>query len=119
MVPMHTVLVLEDEDDLRESMRDLLEDNGYAVVAVRDGREALDALPRIQHVCIVVLDLVMPQMNGWDFFDAMRAVPQMADVPVVVHSSAAARAPAGVTRVLGKPLQPEKLLATVREFCAP
>jgi CheY-like chemotaxis protein len=115
---IHTVLVIEDEEDLRESMRDLLEDNGYAVVAVRDGQEGLEALDRIEHVCLVLLDLLMPRMNGWDFFDALRARPEFAAVPVIVHSSAPRRAPEGVTRVLAKPLRPEELLATVREFCA-
>jgi CheY-like chemotaxis protein len=113
----HTVLLVEDEDDLRESMRDLLEGSGYVVVAARDGQEALDALPDIEHLCIVLLDLLMPRMNGWDFFDKMRARPELADVPVVVHSSAPSRAPAGVTRVLRKPTEPERLLEVVREYC--
>jgi CheY-like chemotaxis protein len=114
---IHTVLVLEDEDELRESMRDLLEDGGYVVVTARDGQEGLDALADIEHLCLVLLDLLMPRMNGWDFFEAMRARAGYAAVPVVVHSSASGRAPEGVTRVLTKPLQPERLLATVREFC--
>jgi CheY-like chemotaxis protein len=114
---MHTVLVLEDEDELRDSMRDLLEDEGYTVVTARDGEEALAALARIEHLCLVLLDLLMPRMNGWEFFDTMRARPGFASVPVIVHSSAPNRAPAGVTRVLGKPLEPERLLSVVREFC--
>ena len=114
----HTVLVIEDEDDLRESMRDLLEDGGYAVVAARDGQEALDALAGIEHLCVVLLDLLMPRMNGWDFFEKMRALPDHGMVPVVVHSSAPSRAPAGVALVLKKPVEPERLLSVVREYCA-
>lgn len=114
----HTVLLVEDEDDLRESMREALEFNGYAVVAAHEGQEALDALDRIEHVCLVLLDLLMPGMNGWDFLEKMRARPALADVPVVVHSSAPSRAPAGVTRVLKKPLELARLLAVVREYCA-
>ena len=115
---IHTLLLVEDEDDLRDSMRDLLEGNGYAVIAARDGREALDALDRADALfCLVLLDLLMPRMNGWDFFDAMRTRPQFASIPVVVHSSSPSRAPAGVRRVLQKPLQPERLLAAVREYC--
>jgi CheY-like chemotaxis protein len=115
---MHTVLVVEDDEDLRDSIRDLLEDKGYVVVTAGDGQEALDALARIQHLCLVLLDLLMPRMDGWDFFDALRARPNLADVPVVVHSSAPSRAPEGVTRVLAKPLQPERLLSVVGEYCA-
>jgi CheY-like chemotaxis protein len=113
----HTVLLVEDDDDLRESMRDLLEDNGYAVVAASDGQEALDALAHIEQLCVVLLDLLMPRMNGWDFFEKMRARPELAGVPVLVQSSAASRAPEGVTRVLRKPVEPERLLSLVREYC--
>jgi CheY-like chemotaxis protein len=114
---VHTVLVVEDEDDLRESMREALELNGYTVVAAREGQEALDEMERVEHVCVVLLDLLMPGMNGWDFFAHLRAREAFADVPVVVHSSAPSRAPPGVSRVLQKPMQLERLLAVVREFC--
>jgi CheY-like chemotaxis protein len=114
----HTVLLVEDEDELRESMRDLLEEGGYVVVAARDGQEALDAIARIEHVCIVLLDLLMPRMDGWEFFEKMQARPELTSVPVVVHSSAPSRAPAGVALVLKKPVEPERLLSVVREYCA-
>lgn len=113
----HTVLLVEDEDDLRESMRDALELNGYAVVAARDGQEALDAMGRIDEVCLVLLDLLMPGMNGWDFFAKLRTRPEFAGVPVVVHSSAGSQAPQGVTRILQKPVKLAELLSVVREFC--
>jgi two-component system, chemotaxis family, chemotaxis protein CheY len=114
----HTVLVIEDEDDLRESMRDALELNGYAVVVAHDGREALDEIGRIDHVCLVLLDLLMPGMDGWEFFEKLRTRPEFDGVPVVVHSSAPSRAPEGVTRVLQKPVQIAQLLTVAREFCA-
>lgn len=60
----------------------------------------------------------MPGMNGWDFFESMRKRPELASVPVIVHSSAATRAPRGVTRVLQKPLMLDRLLSTVQEYCA-
>lgn len=75
------------------------------------------ALARIEHLCLVLLDLLMPGMNGWDFFDEMRARPELAAVPVVVHSSVPQRAPVGVTRVLQKPLDFDRLLSVVQEFC--
>ena len=59
----------------------------------------------------------MPGMNGWDFFGGCASV-RAGIVPVVVHSSAAGQAPAGVTRVLQKPLMLERLLSVVREYCA-
>lgn len=114
----HTVLLVEDEDDLREMMRDALEMNGYCVVAAEEGQAALDALDRVEHVCLVLLDLLMPGMNGWDFFAKMRARPDLARVPVVVHTSAPDQAPEGVTSVLRKPLDLARLLSVVRQHCA-
>lgn len=60
----------------------------------------------------------MPGMNGWDFFMRMRERPELAEVPVVVHSSAPSRAPVGVARVLKKPVELERLLSIVGEYCA-
>jgi CheY-like chemotaxis protein len=114
----HTILVVEDELELREMMRDAFELNGYAVVTAGDGREALDKLAGIERLCLVILDLLMPEMNGWDFFAAMRQRPELASIPVVVHSSAPGQAPAGVTRVLQKPIMFDRLLSIVREYCA-
>jgi CheY-like chemotaxis protein len=113
----HTVLVLEDEDDLREMMREALELNGYAVVTASEGKQALEELSRIEHICLVLLDLFMPGMNGWDFYAELRRRPEYAEVPVVVHSSAPERAPAGVTRAMGKPVVLTRLLSIVEEFC--
>ena len=116
----HTVLVVEDEEELREMMRDALEFNGYKVIAASDGQAALDAiagLGRLERLCVVLLDLLMPGMNGWEFFEKMRARPELANVPVVVHSSAATQAPQGVTRFLQKPVTLERLLSVVGELC--
>jgi CheY-like chemotaxis protein len=115
---VHTVLVVEDEEELREMIREALELNGYAVVTAEEGQAALDAIPQIEHICLVLLDLLMPGMNGWDFVEKMRAQPACAAVPVVVHTSVPSRAPAGATRVLQKPLEFDRLLSVVREFCA-
>ncbi|MDB4983362.1 MAG: chemotaxis protein CheY [Myxococcales bacterium] len=115
---IHTVLIVEDEEDLREMMRDALELNGYVVVTAEDGQDALDKIGGIEKVCLVVLDLLMPVMNGWDFVRRMRQRAELAAVPIVVHSSAPGPAPAGVTRVLQKPVPFDRLLSVVREFCA-
>jgi len=113
----HTVLVVDDEKELREMLCDALELNGYDAVAAAEGQAALDVLERTEHVCMVLLDLLMPGMNGWDFFREMRARSEYAAIPVIVHSSAPSTAPAGATRVLAKPVDLERLLAVVREHC--
>ncbi len=113
----YTILLVEDEEDLRELMRDALELNGYVVVAASDGQEALEGLDSIASLGLVLLDLVMPRLNGWDFYQQLRARPALADVPVIVHSSSPTHAPAGVTRVLQKPIEFERLLSIVQEYC--
>lgn len=114
----HTVLVVEDEKELREMMREVLELNGYNVVTAVEGQGALEAIERVEHLCLVLLDLLMPGMNGWDFLKEMRARSEYAAVPVIVHASAPTGDLQGATRVLRKPLEAERLLDLVREFCA-
>jgi CheY-like chemotaxis protein len=114
----HTVLVVEDEEDLREMMREALELNGYAVVTAEDGQQALMRLSGIEQLCLVLIDLLMPGMNGWDLFKELKRRSELVNVPIVVYSSVANRAPTGATRVLQKPLTFGELLSTVREYCA-
>ncbi len=114
----HTVLVVEDEEELREMMRDALELNGYSVVTAEHGRDALARIPAIDNLCLVILDLVMPVMDGWEFVDRLRAQSAFASVPIVVYTSAVSQAPTGVTRVIQKPLMFDRLLSIVREFCS-
>ena len=114
----HTVLIVEDEEELREIMREALEMYGYSVVTASEGQAALDAIAQAERVCLVILDLLMPGMNGWDFFAQMRERPELAHVPVVIHSSLPERAPAGVNGVLRKPVELEGLLSVVRTYCA-
>jgi CheY-like chemotaxis protein len=114
----HTVLIVEDEEDLREMIREALELNGYAVVTAEDGQQALERLSGIEELCLVLIDLLMPGMNGWDLFKELKGRSELDGVPIIVYSSVADRAPNGATRVLQKPLTFGELLSTVREYCA-
>jgi CheY-like chemotaxis protein len=115
----HTVLIVEDEVELRELIQVALELNGYSVVAVGDGRAAFEAIPRIERLCLVLLDLLMPGMNGWDFVAQARTQPHLANLPIIVHSSATNEAPAGATAVLRKPIKLERLLSVIGQYCEP
>ena len=115
----HTVLVVEDDVELCEILCKALELSGYAVVAAKDGKDALNKVSGIEGLCLVILDLVMPEMNGWDFVEQLRTRAEFATVPIIVHTSAPGPAPATVARVLRKPFPFDGLLATVREYCAP
>jgi CheY-like chemotaxis protein len=115
----HTVLVVEDEVELCEIMCKALELSGYAVIGASNGKDALDKVAGLDSLCLVILDLMMPEMNGWDFVEELRKRARFAGVPIIVHSSASGPAPATVARVLKKPVPFDGLLATVREYCAP
>jgi two-component system, sensor histidine kinase and response regulator len=112
------VLVVEDDDAIRETVVDVLRDDGYSVTAATNGAEALELLARDPPPCVVLLDLMMPVMTGWELVDRMRASEALAQVPVVVTSAAADRPPPGVDRVLTKPLSLDALATVVGEFCS-
>jgi CheY-like chemotaxis protein len=113
----HTVLVVEDDEDLRVMMCDALELNGYAVVAAENGQDALDKIGGIETICVVILDLLMPVMNGWELVQKLRERADLAAVPIVIHTSAPDAAPEGAARVLQKPVLFDRLLSIVREYC--
>ena len=114
----HTVLVVEDEQQLRDMIRDALELNGYSVVTAEDGQDALTKLAGIEHVCLVILDLLMPVMDGRTFLTKMREHAELASVPIVVHTSVPGQIVAGASMVMQKPLVFDRLLSVVREHCA-
>jgi CheY-like chemotaxis protein len=107
---------VDDDEDIRESLRDAFEDAGYQVRCAANGREGLDVLKRGDRPCVVVLDLIMPIMTGNEMYDAMQADPKLADVPVIMSTSDASRAPSGVL-LLKKPVNLQRMLATIGRFC--
>ena len=80
-----TVCIVDDDDDIREAMRLALELHGVDVVEASDGAEALEKLHHT-HCGLVLLDLMMPGMNGWEFRAKQLADPEIADIPVLVLS---------------------------------
>lgn len=113
------VLVVEDEHDTRLLLRELLESAGYHVVSACNGRDAM-AVARAMSPppSLILLDLRMPIMDGWDFVSELRREPSLAKVPVGVQSGELERTlPEGVSFVLGKPINPEALLALVKHHC--
>lgn len=110
-----TVLVVDDEADIRESLRDALEDEGYAVIVAANGRDALAQLPNLRPPCAIILDVVMPIMNGAEFYAAIQADAKYADIPVIVSTSDASRAPSGVF-IMKKPLRLDRLLTALAKL---
>jgi len=112
-------MVVEDDEAIRETLRVALEMEGYVVFCAEDGREALETLPRIPRPCLILLDLMMPVMNGWELAEALAADEALATIPVVVVTAFADRA-AKVKKARGllkKPVQLDVLLGTVRQHC--
>src|SRR5262245_62128839 len=87
MMRAHPVLVVEDEPDIRDMMTALLEAQGYTVFGARHGGEALAHLQAGSLPCIILLDLMMPVMDGWTFCQEAQKVPAFASIPIVVVSA--------------------------------
>jgi CheY-like chemotaxis protein len=110
------VLLVEDDKDIREAVTAVLEAEGYTVLTAGNGQEALEILAR-GRPCVVLLDLMMPVMNGWDFMQEVKRSHRLDDLPVVVVSAYSERKAEGVRRVLRKPLDVNQLLAAVADYC--
>src|SRR5678816_1869583 len=75
------VLVVEDDEDVREVLRETLEDAGYPVICAKDGREGLELLRAEPRPCLVLLDLMMPVLSGWQFRAQQQQDPRLARSP--------------------------------------
>jgi CheY-like chemotaxis protein len=109
-----TILLVDDDLDIRESIRDVLEEEGYSVLAAANGAEALEALPALRPPCVVLLDLMMPVMDGWQFLEEARNRGLLKNVPVVVLTASREFAvPTGASELVRKPVGLDDLLAAV------
>ena len=120
--PEAPILVVEDEADLRQLISGLLRADGYATVTATNGSEALRLL-REEGVqpCLILLDLLMPVMNGWTFLRRAREDRRLARVPVIVvtgYLPCADAARLGAADVLSKPFDLDRLLEVVGAHCA-
>jgi CheY-like chemotaxis protein len=117
--PHCPVLIVEDDADLREMMAQLLTLEGYGAVTAANGRDALDYLQRGDYPDIILLDLMMPVMDGWEFRRRQTANPALANVPVIVLSALdqSRAADLGGAAFLKKPLDFDRLLSLVRQYC--
>jgi CheY-like chemotaxis protein len=110
---MACVLVVDDETDIREAVSEVLEEEGYEVCGAGDGAEALSKA-RERHPSVVLLDLMMPGMNGWEFRAAQKGDPELAGIPVIVLSALGKTAGLDAAEYLQKPFDLDDLLSAVR-----
>jgi CheY-like chemotaxis protein len=113
------VLVIEDDHDVRVSVRISLEGEGYQVDSVTDGRRALELLERsAQPPDLILLDLMMPGMDGWEFATRLRGHPRLRFIPVVIISAFDELPPPGIVAFLRKPLRFDALLQLAAQYCS-
>ena len=117
-----SILVVEDDQDVRDALATVLETEGYSVAKAADGQEALGQLRAASAPCVILLDLYMPVMNGWAFRDEQLRDPKLASIPVIVVSAdtmvARRAADLGAAGYVGKPIDFDRLLALVATHCA-
>ena len=110
------VLIVEDNRHERKVLPEFLEQKGYSVQGAQNGSEALDDLRSGASVALILLDLTMPVMDGWEFLKRQKNDPAIADIPVVVLT-ASLHIPDGPKVILQKPIKPDSLVAVVRQYC--
>jgi two-component system chemotaxis response regulator CheY len=119
MTDTHSILVVEDDQDVRDAMVQVLEAEGYEAIPAGDGEEALTRLEDGLDPCVILLDLMMPRMDGWQFIEHHRR--RAAHTPIIVvsaYSSSEQVRSAGVAEYMRKPVDIDRLLAVVARYCA-
>ena len=119
MTRTRLVLVVDDDRDIREIVMDVLQEAGMSAVGAADGADALRRLQAGLRPDLILLDLMMPVMDGVTFRRLQLADPALASIPTVILSAyrdVAERTRALATKILAKPVDLQELLGTVREY---
>lgn len=118
------VLVIDDDDDVRGSVCDALDDEGFEAVAAANGRRALERLRGTElSPDLILLDMMMPEMDGWAFRNELQKLPTLSGVPILIFTANNVLADSAenmqVSGVLRKPVRLEELLAQIRACLPP
>jgi CheY-like chemotaxis protein len=121
MTHMDPILIIEDDEDVRDSLNELLTLRGYRVFGAANGREALDRLESGLSPCLIILDLMLPIMNGWDFRQRQLADSRWRHIPTIVLSGvndlALESQRLQAVGFLSKPINFNSLFETVDRYC--
>jgi CheY-like chemotaxis protein len=117
-----TILLVENDPDIRDVLLDILARRGYRMLSAEHGRDALQLLRSgVERPCLILLDLTMPVMSGWEFMEEQATDPALAEIPVVVMSAVANLEGHPGDRpwaaLLTKPVTLQRLLDTVSLHC--
>jgi len=113
------ILVVEDDTDAREALLAILQMEGYRAVPAVNGKEALDYLARAPAPALIILDLWMPVMDGWQFRSEQIKNPRLVEIPVIVLTSLTERAEVDANEIITKPVDIDHFLNTVSRYCKP
>ncbi len=109
-----SLLVVEDSGLVRGGLKMLLEWEGFQVACAANGKEALAQLRTAAHPDLILLDLSMPVLNGWEFLDEQRRDPALAQIPVLIVTGCGDQMLTEVAGIIHKPFEPEQLLEAIR-----
>jgi CheY-like chemotaxis protein len=112
------ILLVDDDADCREMLADLLSNEGYMVVSAANGRQALDYLSG-STAALIILDLMMPVMSGWEFRARQKSDPRLASLPVVVTTASGLVHDIDADAVVRKPIDFGLLRSLVKQNCPP
>jgi CheY-like chemotaxis protein len=115
------ILVVDDDDTVREALCDALELEGYRAVGMPHGAAAMQHLRTGARPCLILLDLMMPVMDGRTFRQTMLADESLTDIPIIIITAAGGQAAADLpaSRILPKPLHMDSVIDVVQEHCRP
>jgi CheY-like chemotaxis protein len=118
-MPNPLIMVIDDDQSIRSALSDLLKDEGYSVLTVADGSQALAHLSQEKLPDLILLDLMMPVVDGWRFRAEQAMNPGLASIPVIIITAVTfgdREADLGV-EVVRKPFDPQALLSLIRSHC--
>lgn len=114
----HSVLIVEDDESIRTILKEILEDEGYQVYTAENGKVGIEVLQKISRPCLILLDFMMPVMNGKEFMEAKRQDDLISPIPVVLVSAFEDRSRAiGAQGFVKKPIDFDCLLRFLGKYC--
>jgi CheY-like chemotaxis protein len=117
-VDCRKVLVVEDDLAIRESLEQILEFEGYCPILAENGERAFEILKTGERPCVILLDLMMPVMSGWEFLEVQKESAKLSEIPVVIVSAAGEKARLTTANdFLRKPIDVDRLLELVSHYC--
>lgn len=113
------ILIVEDDPDIRTIAKMCLGAEGFRTLTAANGKEALEILEKERHLCLILLDLMMPVMDGWAFAEAISKIESLNQIPIIVATAFAEEAHTVINaqKILKKPVGFEQLKSVAHEFC--